>query len=149
MLYFGCMESEPALVPGGGVTTPRGFVAGATGAGIKYARNTRPDLAILSSTAPCRAAGVFTANRVKAAPVLLCQRRLLEGEPSAIVVNSGCANACTGEQGMADAVEMAALAAAHIGKKPGGGAGRQHRRHRRAAADGPHPGGHAGDQTHR
>jgi glutamate N-acetyltransferase/amino-acid N-acetyltransferase len=118
MLYFECMDSGFNLVPGGGVTTPCGFLAGATSAGIKYARNTRTDLAILSATAPCQAAAVFTTNRVKAAPVLLCQQRLREGEPSALVVNSGCANACTGEQGMADAVEMAALAAAHIGKRP-------------------------------
>jgi glutamate N-acetyltransferase/amino-acid N-acetyltransferase len=118
MLYLECMKHEPELVPSGGVTTPRGFLAGATSAGIKYPRNTRLDLAILSATAPCRAAAVFTTNRVKAAPVLLCQERLRRGQPNALVVNSGCANACTGEPGMADAVEMAALAAAHIGRKP-------------------------------
>ncbi len=118
MLYLECMEAEPELIPSGGVTTPRGFLAGATSAGIKYPRNTRLDLAILNATAPCRAAAVFTTNQVKAAPVLLCQERLREGQPSALVVNSGCANACTGEQGMADAIEMAGIAAAHIGKKP-------------------------------
>jgi glutamate N-acetyltransferase/amino-acid N-acetyltransferase len=113
------MNKGTTFVPGGGITTPRGFLAGAAGAGIKYDRNTRPDLAILSSTAPCHAAGVFTRNLVKAAPVLLCQQRLRDGDPNALVVNSGCANACTGSQGMADAEKMAALTAAHIGKTPG------------------------------
>jgi glutamate N-acetyltransferase / amino-acid N-acetyltransferase len=117
MLYLMCMESEAEIIPSGGVTTPRGFVAGAASAGIKYARGARLDLAILSSTAPCRAAGVFTSNKVKAAPVLLSQQRLHDGEPSAIVVNSGCANASIGRQGMTDAVEMTSLAAAHLSKK--------------------------------
>jgi glutamate N-acetyltransferase / amino-acid N-acetyltransferase len=118
MLYLKYMEPEAGLIPSGGVTTPRGFLAGATSAGIKYARGNRLDLAILSATAPCCAAGVFTSNRVKAAPVLFSQQRLREGEPSALVVNSGCANACTGERGLADAAAMAALAAAQVGKRP-------------------------------
>ena len=112
------MEFEAELIPAGGITTPCGFLAGATSAGIKYPRGTRLDLAILASTAPCRAAGVFTANKVKAAPVLLCQERLHQGRPCAVVVNSGCANASIGQQGMTDAIEMTEIAAAHIGKKP-------------------------------
>ncbi|NQT49054.1 MAG: bifunctional glutamate N-acetyltransferase/amino-acid acetyltransferase ArgJ, partial [Chloroflexi bacterium] len=72
-------------------------------------------LGLLCSEARCVAAGVFTTNKVKAAPVLLCQERLAKARARALVVNAGCANACTGEQGMADAIEMAELAAAKLG----------------------------------
>ncbi len=102
----------------GGVTTPQGFLAGATNAGIKYEDKHRLDLGILLSKVPCNAAAVFTTNKVKAASVLLNQQRLKKGMARAVVMNSGCANACTGEQGMADAIEMAALAARHTGVKP-------------------------------
>jgi len=73
------------------------------------------DLAILYSKTPCVAAGVFTSNLVKSAPVILSQRHLTQRKARAIVVNSGCANACLGEQGMIDASEMATLAAAKLG----------------------------------
>ncbi|MGD0794023.1 MAG: bifunctional glutamate N-acetyltransferase/amino-acid acetyltransferase ArgJ [Dehalococcoidales bacterium] len=109
------MKSEPFIIPSGGVTSPGGFLAGATGAGIKHADKKRLDLAILYSEAPCAAAAVFTTNKVKAAPVILDQQRLKAGRARAVVVNSGCANACTGQRGMADAMEMAELAACHTG----------------------------------
>jgi len=92
-------------------------MAGATSAGIKYPIGQRYDLGILLSTKSCVTAGVFTTNKVKAAPVLLCKERLKRGGMRAIVMNSGCANACTGQQGMADAQEMTELAAKNIGIK--------------------------------
>jgi len=95
----------------GTVTSPRGFYAGATYAGIKEKAEGNLDLGILFSEAPCVAAAVFTTNKIKAAPVVLCQQRLQSGRATAVVVNSGCANACTGEQGLADAAEMTVLTA--------------------------------------
>jgi len=77
------------------------FAAGA--AGIKKAGGL--DLALMVAAAPCAAAGVFTRNRVKAAPVLLSRERLRAGKAQAILVNSGNANACTGPGGLADARE--------------------------------------------
>ena len=105
-------------IQGGTITTPRGFLAGATYAGIKSAGADSLDLGILSSEVPCVAAGVFTTNRIKAAPVILCQRHLKDDRAQAIVVNSGCANACTGEQGLADAEEIAAITARKLGLPP-------------------------------
>ncbi len=104
------------FISSGTVTSPKGFVAGATYAGIKKQKNL--DLAVLASEVPCDVAGLFTRNRIKAAPVVLCQRRLSGGKATGVVINSGCANACTGEQGMVDAEEMADLAAALIGAPP-------------------------------
>ena len=72
------------------------------------------DLAILYSEVPSAAAGVFTTNRIKSAPVILSQRHLSKRQAQAIVVNSGCANACVGEQGLVDALEMARLVAAKL-----------------------------------
>jgi len=112
------MKNEAEFIAGGGVTTPRGFLAGAVKAGIKYADRRRLDLGILLSETPCAAAGLFTTNKVKAAPVLLDIDRLKKGTARAVVMNSGGANACTGKQGMADAIETAALAARHTGVKP-------------------------------
>ena len=109
------MTSRFRPIPDGTVTTPAGFLAGATAAGIKTARDGALDLGILCSEVPCVAAGVFTTNRVKAAPVVLCQERLAAGRARAVVVNSGCANACTGEQGVSDADRMAELAADRLG----------------------------------
>jgi glutamate N-acetyltransferase/amino-acid N-acetyltransferase len=112
------MKKEADFVPSGGVTSSRGFFAGATSAGIKYADKRRLDLGILFSKTPCAAAAVFTTNKVKAAPVLLDMARLKKGAARAVVMNSGCANACTGAQGMADAVEMTELTARLTGVKP-------------------------------
>ncbi|MEE8413694.1 MAG: bifunctional glutamate N-acetyltransferase/amino-acid acetyltransferase ArgJ [Dehalococcoidales bacterium] len=98
----------------GTVTSPRGFVAGATHAGIKK-DPVSLDLGILSSEASCATAGMFTQTRIISAPVRLDRQRLQEGRATAIVTNSGCSNSYTGEQGMADAIEMAALAAEGIG----------------------------------
>jgi len=103
-------------IPGGTITSPGGFVAGATDAGLKTRGGL--DLGLLYSEAPCVAAGLFTINRIKAAPVLLCQEHIASRKAQAIVVNAGCANACTGEQGLEDAAEMASLAAKRLGLSP-------------------------------
>ncbi len=97
------------------MTSPQGFLAGASYAGIKTLGEDVLDVGLLFSEAPCAAAGVFTSNRVKAAPVVLCQRRLAGGGARAVAVNSGCANACTGDRGLADCEEMARLAAGKLG----------------------------------
>lgn len=112
------MEAGVESIPSGGVTSPQGFRAGATYAGIKSQTRDCLDLGILFSEVPCTTAAVFTTNKVEAAPVVLSQQRLQGGRAVALVVNSGCANACTGEPGLADAVEMAELAANHVGVAP-------------------------------
>ena len=78
----------------------------------------RRDLALIVSDTPAAAAGVFTQNRVCAAPVHICRERLPRPDARAIVICSGNANACTGEQGLRDARRMAELAAAEIGCNP-------------------------------
>jgi glutamate N-acetyltransferase/amino-acid N-acetyltransferase len=109
------MKNSVDFIPGGGVTSPRGFLAGAVSAGIKYLSPSRLDLGILYSDSPCNVAAVFTTNRVKAAPVMLSLERLEKKTATAVVMNSGHANACTGEKGMADARQMAEMAAKHVG----------------------------------
>ena len=96
----------------GGVTTPQGFVAGAMACGIKPSG--KPDLALVASRTAAAVAGVFTTNRVKAAPVLLSQQRAASGRARAVIVNSGNANACTGGEGMRAAERMAAAAARRL-----------------------------------
>jgi len=110
------MKARIESIVSGGVTSAKGFNAGATTAGIK--KKVAPDLGLLSSEAPCVAAALFTTNRIQAAPVVFSQQRLQSGRAVAVVVNSGCANACTGEQGLRDAAEMAELAADSIGISP-------------------------------
>ena len=112
------METEIEFITSGGITAPEGFCAGATYAGIKEKTKDSLDLGILFSEAPCVAAALFTTNRIKAAPVVLSQQRLQSGRARAVVVNSGCANACTGEPGLADAAEMADLTARSISISP-------------------------------
>lgn len=94
----------------GGVTAAKGFLAAGVEAGIKY--QNRKDMAMVYSKTPCRAAGVFTTNVVKAAPVLWDKEVVeSEWEAQAIVVNSGIANACTGKLGYEYCREMAGAAA--------------------------------------
>ena len=103
----------------GGITAPRGFAAGAVHCGIK-ASPSALDLAVLAADAPVPAAALFTTNLAQAAPVLVSRQHLerTNGHARAIVVNSGCANACTGAQGLADAVQMARDTAAALGCAP-------------------------------
>lgn len=110
--------SSPTLVPGGHVTSPRGFLAGAVYAGIKTYGEDKLDLALLYSRAPCAAAAVFTTNAVKGAPLLITQDHLRSAPPRALVVNAGVANVATGREGLADAEEMCRLAAAKLQLAP-------------------------------
>ena len=95
------MSTIIEIIADGGVTTPRGFSAGATYAGIKKKSKDALDLSLLYSESPCAAAAVFTTNKIKAAPVILDKQKLDKThQAQAVIINSGCANACTGEQGM-------------------------------------------------
>lgn len=111
--------TNPVVRPiDGGVTAPAGFRASGVSCGIKA--EGKLDLAMIAASEPVAAAGIFTTNHAKAAPVLVSQEHLAwsGGRAQVIVTNSGCANACTGPQGFADAREMSALAAAGIGCAP-------------------------------
>src|SRR5258706_223086 len=108
------MTGPLSLIPGG-VATPLGFRAAGVSAGIKASGN--PDLMLLVADAPVQVAAVFTTNKVIAAPVIVSKEHLVRsgGTARAIVVNSGCANACTGDAGLRDAREMAAETARLVG----------------------------------
>jgi glutamate N-acetyltransferase / amino-acid N-acetyltransferase len=94
-----------------GITDVPGFMATGVGCDIKQNGKSRLDLAIIYSRKPCTAAGVFTLNDLKAAPVRICQQILAENKSfHGIIANSGNANACTGEQGILDASTMTSLA---------------------------------------
>jgi glutamate N-acetyltransferase/amino-acid N-acetyltransferase len=97
----------------GGVTSAAGFVAGGIRAGIKECGE--PDLALLFSKRQCAAAGTFTTNRIRASSVNWSADRLPSNAIRAVVVNAGCANACTGKRGEKDTATMAHLAAAQLG----------------------------------
>ncbi len=88
----------------GGITAVPGILAAGITAGIKPSG--KKDLALIYSSAPARAAAVFTTNQVKGAPVLVSQEHIRDGKAQAIVASSGCSNVCTGEQGVKDAREM-------------------------------------------
>ncbi len=98
-----------------GVTAPLGFRAAAVASGIKP---DRLDLALVVADSGCAAAGVFTTNLAKAAPVLVSREHLASGRARAIVVNAGCANAGTGEGGLADARQTAEIVAHAVGCRP-------------------------------
>ena len=83
------------------LTVPKGFMANGVSAGL--AKRGKRDVALFYSEVPCNAAGMFTVNRVKAAPVMVSRKNLQSGRAKAIAVNSGCANACTGKKGLKDA----------------------------------------------
>ncbi len=94
----------------GGVTAAKGFEAAGVEAGIKY--KDRMDMALVYSQTPCKAAGTFTTNVVKAAPVKWDQKIVHESEyAQAVIINSGIANACTGEEGYGYCLETAKAAA--------------------------------------
>jgi len=98
-----------------GITAPRGFRATGVACGLK--KTGALDLALVVSDSDCACAGMFTTNRVQAAPVLYDKATLAQNNRAlrAVIVNSGCANACTGEAGLADARAMAAETARALG----------------------------------
>lgn len=98
----------------GGVTAAKGFEAAATAAKIKY--QDRTDMALIYSVKPCKTAGTFTTNIVQAAPVKWDKEIVRSGQKSqAVIVNSGIANACTGEEGISYCRETAREAASALG----------------------------------
>ena len=103
-----------------GITDVSGFEAAGVACDLRLKNDLkRLDLALLFSLRPCTAAGTFTKNAVKAAPVLLCQKHLAHGGPfHGIVANSGNANACTGPDGLLDAQSTAQRAGASLNLKP-------------------------------
>ena len=105
------------FIENGSVTTPQGFLAAGVTAGFK--RSGAPDFAMVLSEKPAEFAGVFTSCTFAAAPVRLCQKRVLENDfLRAVIINSGNANACTGDQGMASAVKSCEIAAAALNIAP-------------------------------
>jgi glutamate N-acetyltransferase/amino-acid N-acetyltransferase len=96
----------------GGITAVPGILAAGVHAGIK-ATSAR-DLALVYSSTPATAAGVFTTNRIQGAPVKVTRERLRSGVAQAIVASSGCSNVATGEQGIRDAREMTEIVAKHL-----------------------------------
>jgi glutamate N-acetyltransferase/amino-acid N-acetyltransferase len=93
------------------VLLPAGFTAAGVTCGVKDPQSPKKDLAVFVSDRPCAAAGVFTTNLVCGAPVKVSRERLPRATARALVINSGNANACTGEQGLADARAMTAAVA--------------------------------------
>jgi glutamate N-acetyltransferase/amino-acid N-acetyltransferase len=99
-----------------GVTFPKGFSAAGVKAGIKKSGN--PDLAVIYTKTEAVVAGTFTQNQVAAAPVFASKKVVATGTAHAVVSNSGCANACTGAVGDADAKKTQEVAAAALGCNP-------------------------------
>lgn len=109
----------------GSIVAPQGFLTAGVfcdikrlGTGKGSNKGQKRDLALIVSEIPASVAGMFTTNQICAAPVKVCAQRVKKGRAQAIVVNSGNANACTGRQGMKDALEMTALTAKAFGLKP-------------------------------
>ena len=99
----------------GGVCAPKGFKAAGVAAQIKNLESTKRDCALVVSEAPASVAGVFTTNRVKAAPVVWTESVCDLGRARAVFANSGNANACTGRRGMEDTQCIAKRTAQHLG----------------------------------
>lgn len=100
-------------IPDGGILTPKGFQCGGVHAGLRYAKH---DLGMIVSEKPASCAAVYTTSHFQAAPLVVTQQSIAKEKIlQAIVVNSACANACTGEQGYQDALKMRSLAAAKLG----------------------------------
>jgi glutamate N-acetyltransferase/amino-acid N-acetyltransferase len=100
-----------------GVCAPKGFFAGGVRCGIKES-SSKKDLALIYSKYPCVAAAVFTTNRVKAASVQVSMENIARGNARAVIANSGNANACTGQAGIASAKRMAQLASDALSLDP-------------------------------
>jgi glutamate N-acetyltransferase / amino-acid N-acetyltransferase len=103
----------------GGIAAPEGFQAGSVHSGIKAAASAL-DLTVVAAESAASAAGIFTTNLAQAAPVQVSRHHLqrTDGWARAVVINSGCANACTGDDGLSHAMQMATNTAAAIGCRP-------------------------------
>ena len=110
------MSSVFSEIPGG-LNAPSGFLTGSIYCGIKATNPDRPDLAMIVSEHPAVAAGTFTTNRVKAAPVRVSKAHLRSPDVRAIVANAGNANACTGVPGIENAKRMTQAVASALGAK--------------------------------
>ncbi|UJS16585.1 MAG: bifunctional glutamate N-acetyltransferase/amino-acid acetyltransferase ArgJ [Candidatus Jettenia sp.] len=104
------MSYNIEVITTGSIVAPRGFQAGTTYCGIKTVKDSL-DLGVIFSEYPSTGAALFTTNQIYAAPVKLSRKAVQKGRTRAIVINSGNANACTGEQGDKDAEEMVRLTA--------------------------------------
>jgi len=111
------MTDSIEVLTDGGVTTPEGFSAGGLHVGVR-SDWTKLDLGMVYSDAPCTAAATYTANQLKAAPLLVTMEHLKDGKAQAIVANAGCANAATGQTGWHNAVKMAQIAGQKLGIDP-------------------------------
>src|SRR5262245_46559085 len=114
------MKSKFKVIQGS-IVAPQGFLASGVfcdikrlGTGKGSQKGKKRDLALIVSEVPATVAGMFTTNQVCAAPVKVCAVRVKRGKAQAIVVNSGNANACTGKQGMKDALTMTSLLAKQL-----------------------------------
>ena len=103
------------VIEGGSITSPKGYLAGACYVGVKSRKSEKPDVTILYSQEPATCAALFTTNKFCAAPVLLGREVLKKGKARAVVINSGNANAATGEQGLANAKKVEVLAEELLG----------------------------------
>ncbi len=106
------MSRKIEKIESGSVTTPKGFKAAGIASGIK--KSGKLDLGLLFSQVRCAAAGVFTTNVLKGASLLVSREHLTDGHAQAVIVNSGNANASTGERGMLDAREMCCCTARYL-----------------------------------
>ena len=109
------MAGSISVVESGTITSPQGFTAGATYAGLKTFAEDKLDLGIIVSEVACISAGVFTTSTIKSPTVTVNQAHLKQANPKGIIVNAGIANACVGEQGYKDAEEMASIAGEILG----------------------------------
>lgn len=100
----------------GGVTAPKGFLASGIYCGIKQG-SVKKDLALIYSEVPAKASGMFTKNKVKGAPIYICKDHLSNKNAQAIIINSGNANTCTGDDGLSKAKKMTALQAKALNLK--------------------------------
>ena len=112
------MPASATFIDGGTITTPQGFLAGATYAGIKTYAEDKLDLGLLLSERPASTAGVYTTSAIVSPSVTLTRERVSRQGVRGLVVNSGIANACVGTQGYTDALEATSLAAGCLGLSP-------------------------------
>ena len=115
-MTWGPATREGLTATDGGVTAAEGFRAAGVAAGLK--RSGGLDLALVVSDGPAAAAATTTTNRLKAAPCVVTERHVADGRARAVVLNSGCANACTGADGVEDAEATAAVVARALGLEP-------------------------------